>query len=50
MKSLSAWVIRNNLAFQVVSIGMTVMLLWAGAFKMTIPGANGITPLVTNDP
>ena len=50
MKSLSTWVIRKDLAFYVISIGMIIMLLWAGAFKMTQPGANGIVPLVTNDP
>lgn len=26
------------------------MLIWAGSFKMTTPGADGITPLVTNSP
>ena len=29
---------------------MIVMLLWAGKFKMTAPGAEGIIPLVTNSP
>jgi uncharacterized membrane protein YkgB len=29
---------------------MIVMLLWAGAYKMTAPGADGITPLVSNSP
>jgi uncharacterized membrane protein YkgB len=29
---------------------MIIMLLWAGAFKMTAPGAEGITPLVSNSP
>jgi len=29
---------------------MIVMLLWAGAFKMTAPGAETITPLVTHSP
>jgi len=29
---------------------MIVMLLWAGAFKMTKPGAEGIIPLVSNSP
>ncbi|WP_334270134.1 DUF417 family protein [Edaphobacter sp. HDX4] len=27
-----------------------VKLLWAGAFKMTAPGAEGIIPLVSNSP
>jgi uncharacterized membrane protein YkgB len=50
MTRIAAWVIRKNLAFFVISIGMTVMLLWAGAYKMTGPGAEGIIPLVTNSP
>jgi uncharacterized membrane protein YkgB len=50
MTRISAWVIRKNLAFFVISIGMTIMLLWAGAYKMTAPGAEGIVPLVTNSP
>jgi uncharacterized membrane protein YkgB len=29
---------------------MIVMLLWAGKFKMTAPGAEGILPLVTHSP
>ena len=29
---------------------MAVMLLWAGSFKMTEPGSEAITPLVTNSP
>jgi len=29
---------------------MIVMLLWAGSFKMTTPGAEGIVPLVSNSP
>ena len=29
---------------------MVVMLLWAGSFKMTRPGAEGIIPLVSNSP
>ena len=48
--SFSSWINRNNLAFWVISIGMIVMLLWAGSFKMTVPGADGITPLVSNSP
>src|SRR6201999_4300054 len=43
---LSMWVSARNLPFLVTSIGMIVMLLWAGAFKMTAPGAEGIAPLV----
>jgi uncharacterized membrane protein YkgB len=29
---------------------MVVMLLWAGSYKMTVPGAEGIIPLVSNSP
>jgi uncharacterized membrane protein YkgB len=47
---IAAWVADRNLPFLVTSIGMIVMLLWAGAFKMTIPGAEGIIPLVSNSP
>jgi len=47
---LSAWVSDRNLPFLVTSIGMIVMLLWAGSYKMTAPGAEGIIPLVSNSP
>lgn len=47
---LSLWVGNRNLPFLVLSIGMIVMLLWAGAFKMTKPGAEGIILLVSNSP
>ncbi len=47
---LAQWIDRRNLAFLVTSIGMIVMLLWAGSFKMTRPGAEGIIPLVSNSP
>jgi uncharacterized membrane protein YkgB len=47
---LAAWIDNRNLAFVVTYIGMIVMLLWAGAFKMTRAGAEGIAPLVTNSP
>lgn len=47
---LAAWVSDRNIPFLVTSIGMVVMLLWAGSFKMTRPGAEGIIPLVSNSP
>jgi uncharacterized membrane protein YkgB len=47
---LAAWVNDRNLPFLVTSIGMIVMLLWAGSYKMTRPGAEGIIPLVSNSP
>ena len=40
----------RNLPFLITSIGMIVMLLWAGSYKMTAPGAEGIVPLVANSP
>jgi uncharacterized membrane protein YkgB len=47
---LSLWVDNRNVPFLVLSIGMIFMLLWAGSFKMTKPGAEGIIPLVSNSP
>ncbi|GGG66828.1 DUF417 family protein [Edaphobacter dinghuensis] len=47
---LAAWIDERKIAFLVTSIGMIVMLLWAGSFKMTRPGAEGIIPLVSNSP
>ncbi len=46
----ASWVTRKNLPFLVITMGMVAMLLWAGAFKMTVPGADGIVPLVENSP
>jgi uncharacterized membrane protein YkgB len=47
---LAAWISRHNIPFLATSIGMIVMLAWAGAYKMTAPGAEGIIPLVSNSP
>jgi uncharacterized membrane protein YkgB len=47
---LAAWIDGRNVPFLITSIGMIVMLLWAGSFKMTRPGAEGIIPLVSNSP
>jgi uncharacterized membrane protein YkgB len=47
---LAGWIDGRNIPFLVSSIGMIVMLLWAGAYKMTAPGAEGIVPLVSNSP
>jgi uncharacterized membrane protein YkgB len=47
---LAAWISDHNVSFLVTSIGMIVMLLWAGSYKMTAPGAEGIVPLVSNSP
>ncbi len=50
LTKLAAWVINRNIPFLITSIGMIVMLLWAGSYKMTAPGAEGIVPLVSNSP
>ena len=47
---LAEWISDHNIPFFVISIGMIVMLLWTGAYKMTVPGAEGIAPLVYNSP
>jgi uncharacterized membrane protein YkgB len=46
----SMWVTKQNLPFFIISIGMVIMLLWAGSYKMTVPGADGIVPLVDHSP
>jgi uncharacterized membrane protein YkgB len=50
LTKLAAWIDDRNIPFLVTSIGLIVMLLWAGAYKMTAPGAEGIVPLVSNSP
>src|SRR5262249_2055413 len=50
LTKLAAWVSDHSLPFLTTSIGMIVMLLWAGTYKMTAPGAEGIIPLVSNSP
>ena len=50
LTKLAAWINDRNIPFLVSSIGMVVMLLWAGSYKMTVPGAEGIVPLVSNSP
>ena len=50
LTKLAAWIDDRNIPFLVISIGLIVMLLWAGAYKMTGPGAEGIVPLVSNSP
>ena len=47
---LAGWISDRNIPFLATSIGMVVMLLWAGSYKMTAPGAEGIIPLVSNSP
>jgi uncharacterized membrane protein YkgB len=50
LTKLAAGVSDRNIPFLITSIGMIVMLLWAGSYKMTAPGAEGIVPLVSNSP
>ena len=50
LTALAAWIDDRNIPLLVISIGLIVMLLWAGAYKMTAPGAEGIIPLVSNSP
>jgi uncharacterized membrane protein YkgB len=50
LSKMAAWIAAKNIPFLVISMGMVVMLFWAGAFKMTKPGAEGIAPLVSNSP
>lgn len=50
LTKIAAAVSDHQIAFLVCYFGMIVMLLWAGAFKMTVPGADGIVPLVSNSP
>ena len=50
LTKLATWVSDHNIPFLITSIGMVVMLLWAGSYKMTAPGAEGIIPLVSNSP
>jgi len=50
LTNLAAWINDRNIPFLITSIGMIVMLLWAGSYKMTAPGAEGIVPLVSNSP
>src|SRR5260370_18363017 len=50
LTKLAAWINDRNIPFLITSIGMIVVLLWAGSYKMTAPGAEGIVPLVSNSP
>ena len=50
LTKLAAWISDRNISFLITSIGMIVMLLWAGSYKLTAPGAEGIVPLVSNSP
>jgi uncharacterized membrane protein YkgB len=50
LTKLAASICDRNIPFLITSVGMVVMLLWAGSYKMTAPGAEGIVPLVSNSP
>jgi uncharacterized membrane protein YkgB len=50
LTKLAVWVSNKNIPFLIISLAMIVMLLWAGSYKMTRPGAEGIVPLVSNNP
>jgi uncharacterized membrane protein YkgB len=50
LTKIAGWISDRNVPFLVCSIGMIVMLLWAGSYKMTAPGAEGIAPLVAHSP
>jgi uncharacterized membrane protein YkgB len=50
LTKLAAWIHDHNLPFLISSAGLIVMLLWAGSYKMTAPGAEGIIPLVSHSP
>jgi Chorismate mutase type II len=49
LTKFAAWTSDRNIPFLITSIGMIVMLLWAGSYKMTAPGAEGIVPLVPHE-
>src|SRR5262249_1679321 len=50
LTKLAVWITHRNVPFRTLSAGMVVMLLWAGSYKLTSPGAEGIVPLVSNSP
>jgi reactive chlorine resistance protein C len=50
LTKFAAWITARNVPFLITSVGMIAMLLWAGSYKMTTPGAEGIVPLVSNSP
>ena len=50
LTKISVVIAERNIPFLITSIGMIVRLLWAGAYKLTVPGAEGIIPLVSHSP
>jgi len=47
---ITKWVDDFHIPFALGGGAMIIMLLWAGLYKMTTSGAEGIIPLVTNSP
>ncbi|HXM05006.1 MAG TPA: DUF417 family protein [Chthoniobacterales bacterium] len=50
LTKIAAWINDRDIPFLVISAGLVVMLFWAGSYKMTAPGAEGIVPLVSHSP
>lgn len=46
----TAFIESKNIPYKAGIVTLAIMLLWAGAYKMTAPGAEGIIPLVENSP
>src|SRR5258708_16276410 len=47
---LTKWMDDYNIGLIIIRLSIIMMLFWAGAYKLTAPGAEGIVPLVTNSP
>ncbi len=50
LTKLAVWISDRNIPLLITSIGMIVMPLWAGSYKMTSPDAEGVDPLISNSP
>jgi uncharacterized membrane protein YkgB len=46
----SVWMAKQNMGHFIITAGLVAMLLWGGAYKMTMPGADSVVPLVSNSP
>lgn len=47
---IADWISDKQLTFRIGSIGLAIMLIWGGLFKLTPTGAEGIIPMVSNSP
>jgi hypothetical protein len=47
LTKLAAWIDDRNVPFLITSIGMIVMLLWAGSYKMTAGGTLNYSALIS---